>query len=236
VESQYARQLTQLARNVGGLIRTLDIGLLPEVLSAYVDALIPWARGVALTMLKEVDAKDRDAWRALGTSISQQLHADLRTAPVGNRVQELLTQQVELITSIPRQAAERAHALVKEGLEGGKRASEVAEELERTTEVTRSRAILIARTETSRAATVLVQARAESVGSTAYLWRTAMDSDVRPGHEAMEGKVCEWANPPAVDEGGRILHHHPGAVWNCRCYAEPVLSDPYQPRTRGRKR
>ncbi len=208
---------------------------MPEVLKAYVDALVPWAERAALRMIQEVNARDRDAWHELGASISQQLHRDLREAPIGNRVQELMQQQVTLIQSIPLKAAERAHELVLEGLEGSKRASEVATELLRTTEVTTSRATLIARTETSRVATVLVQTRAEAVGSTHYVWRTAGDADVRPGHQAMAGKVCEWANPPAVEENGRIMHFHPGSVWNCRCYSEPVISDPHEPQIRGRK-
>lgn len=232
---EYARQLKQLASNVGSLIKSLDPIRLPQVLRAYVDALAPWARSVAAKMIGEVDSRDRDTWRSLGTAISAQLHQDLRNAPVGRRVRELLETQVELITSIPRKAAERAQTLVLHGIESSKRASEIAEEIENTTNVTRSRAVLIARTEVSRVATVLVQARAESVGSTHYIWRTAGDSDVRPGHRVMEGRVCEWANPPAVREGERIMYHHAGEIWNCRCYPEPIIADPYEPRVRGRK-
>lgn len=178
-------------------------------------------------MIGEVNQRDRDAWRALGTSISSQLHRDLANAPLGVRVRELMQLQVGLITSIPQDAAERVHRLTLQGLESSTRAKETAAEIARSAEVTKSRAVLIARTETSRTATVLVQARAEHVGSTSYIWRTSHDGDVRPGHKAMDGKVCEWAHPPAVDENGKIMHHGPGEIWNCRCWAEPIISDPY---------
>lgn len=187
-------------------------------------------------MLLEVDGRDRDAWRALGTTISTQLHQDIRNAPVGERMRELLGLQVSLIKSIPIEAAERVHELATKARIEGTRAREIAEEIARTNTVTKSRAVLIARTETARAASVFIQARCEAIASTHYIWRTSLDGAVRDGHKAMENKVCEWANPPAVDEGTperpRIMHHHPGEIWNCRCYAEPVISDPYKPERR----
>jgi SPP1 gp7 family putative phage head morphogenesis protein len=217
---------------VGALIESLDPQRLSGVLSAYVDALMPWARRTAEGMIGEVDKRDRAAWRDLGESISTQLHHDIAKTPVGERMRELLDEQVTLITSIPRKAAERAHELVLEGLEGSKRAKEVAQEIMRTTEVTKSRALLIARTETSRTATVLMQARAESVGSAAYIWRTSMDSAVRESHRKMEGKPVRWENPPTLD--GMI--GHAGEFPNCRCYCEPIITDPYTPTVRGRRR
>jgi len=185
-------------------------------------------------MLGEVDLRDRDAWRSLGTAISAQLHQDIRNAPVGQRMSELLGLQVSLIQSIPIEAAQRVHELATKARIEGTRAKEIAEEIARTGEVTRSRSVLIARTEVARTATVLLQARCEAIGSTHYTWETSMDGSVRPGHKAMQGKICEWANPPAVDEGGRIMHFHPGEVWNCRCYATPIIGDPYKPERRGR--
>lgn len=221
-----------MARNVGALVEQFaDLDALQSVLAKYAEALAPWARRVAARMIGEVDDRDRDSWRALGESISSQLHQDLRQAPIGERVRELMDSQVELITSIPRQAAQRAHELVLEGLEGSKRAGEIATEIARTTEVTRSRALLIARTETSRVSTVLTQARAEYAGSEAYIWRTSADSDVRKSHRKMEGRVVHWDSPPTLDN----LTGHAGALPNCRCWCEALVPDPYQPSIRGRR-
>jgi len=208
---------------------------LTQLLRAYADGLIPWARRIATRMLGEVDSRDRDAWRALGNAISSQLHQDIRNAPVGERMRELLGLQVSLIQSLPLEAAQRVHELATKARIEGTRASEIAEQIALSGSVAKSRAVLIAQTETSRAATVLLQARCEAIGSTHYVWRTSMDGSVRPGHKAMEGKTCEWAHAPAVEEsGGRIMHHHPGEIWRCRCYAEPIIGDPYKPERRGR--
>lgn len=196
---------------------------LAQLLRAYADAIFPWARATAGKMLAEVNERNRDSWHSLGERLSLQLRRDLGNAPVGERMRVLLGEQVGLIQSIPTEAAQRVHELTIKGLEDSTRAAEFAEEIHRTGEVTRSRATLIARTEVARTSTTLTQARAEAIGSTHYIWRTAHDSSVRPGHRAMEGKVCEWARPPAVIENGETMHFHPGQIWNCRCYAEPVL-------------
>lgn len=48
-----------------------------------------------------------------------------------------------------------------------------------------------------------------------YIWRSQDDARVRAAHAEHDDRVFAWANPPA---GG-----HPGAAWNCRCTAEPVI-------------
>jgi SPP1 gp7 family putative phage head morphogenesis protein len=107
--------------------------------------------------------------------------------------------------------------------------------------VTRSRAELIARTETGRAASALTQARAEYIGSPGYLWRNANDYKVRPeigikhfaklntlakgSHRKLEGTFHRWDDPPIAGVNGERAH--PGSIYNCRCWAEPVLPQRY---------
>lgn len=196
---------------------------LTQVLEGYAKLLEPWAERTAARMLADVDARDREAWRRLGNDISTQLHRDLQNTPVGLQMRELLAEQVGLIKSLPIEAAKRVHKLTLEGLSDSTRAAALKAEILRSGEVTESRAMLIARTEVARTASMLTQTRAKAAGSTHYIWRTSHDGDVRPGHKAMEGKVCEWANPPAVNENGRIMHHGPGEIWNCRCWPEALL-------------
>ncbi len=193
------------------------------MLRAYAEALKPWATATAKRMLADVNARDLASWRGLGEAISRQLRFDILRAPVGETMRGLLAEQVTLIQSLPIEAAQRVHEFTLKGLEGSVRPKEVAAAILRSGEVTQSRATLIARTEVARTASVLTQARATHAGSTHYIWETSEDHDVRPGHRAMQGKVCEWASPPAVNEGGRIMYHHPGQIWNCRCWPRPIL-------------
>jgi len=199
------------------------IAPLSDLLERYAVALEPWAKRTAYRMLMEVDARDRDRWRDLSEAMSDQMRYDIARAPVGVRMRQLLDEQVDLITSLPRKAAERVHEMALKGLVSSSRGAEIREAILRSADVTESRAVLIARTETQRTATALTQVRAEAAGTTHYIWHTAGDKDVRPGHKAMNGKTCSWAEPPAVQESDGIHYIHPGTIWNCRCWAEPVI-------------
>lgn len=225
-ERDYARSLKSVAQHVGELIAgfgPLEIHALPslmELLAKYAEALTPWAQMTASRMLGEVNGRDRDAWRSLGNLLSVGLHKEIAASPVGDVMRELLDQQVTLIKSLPLEAAQRVHELTLKGLENSTRPREIAQEIARSGEITKSRAILIARTEVSRTATVLTQSRAESIGCVAYVWETSRDGAVRPSHKAMQGKTVEWTSPPTLDG----LTGHAGALPNCRCWCNPIIA------------
>ncbi|PRH05427.1 phage head morphogenesis protein [Burkholderia multivorans] len=196
-----------------------------QLLRRYAEALTPWAEATAARMLEDLNRRDEQAWMQQAQEMSRALRDELRRAPTGETMRALMAEQVTLIKSIPLEAAERVHRLTIEALEDSTRAAAISKEIQRSGEVAKSRADLIARTEVSRAATSLTEARARAVGSTHYRWVTSGDSDVRPGHRALNGKVFAWDDPPEVNENGRIMRHHPGQIWNCRCYAEPILPE-----------
>ncbi len=230
-ERLFGRLLTQIAHHTGEMINNFEAGnveLLPtisQLLQAYADALVPWATQTVSRMLADVNAADLGAWQSLSNLISHQLKYDITHTPVGEAMRALLYSQVELIRSIPIEAGLRVHELTLKGLENSVRASEIAKEIRASGEVTKSRAMLIARTEVARTASVLTEVRAKSAGLDYYVWETSKDATVRPGHKEMQGRVCRWDDPPAVNENGRIIRHHPGRIWNCRCYPRPVLPE-----------
>lgn len=226
-ESHFGAQLRKVARQIGDFVTAaapsdpIQAAALADRLRKYAQILGPWAQSVAARMIADVSRADRQVWRARSAEMGRLLHHEIDNAPTGQVMRGLLAEQVSLITSLPVQAAARVHKLTIEAITNGARASEIAAEIMRTGEVTKSRATLIARTEVGRTASALNQARAQFVGSTAYVWRTAHDSDVRPSHAAMEGKVVDWAQPPTLDG----LTGHAGALPNCRCYSEPIVPD-----------
>lgn len=169
-------------------------------------------------MLEGVKSDNLKAWKSLSKNIAREMKREVRD-PLISRLQ---ARQVILIKSIPSDAAARAQKLSMQAAVGGKRAAEVAEEIARTNAVTESRAMLIARTEIARSNAVINQARAESVGSEGYIWRTADDADVRESHAEMEGEFVRWDDPPTLSDG---MTGHAGEFPNCRCYAETVLPD-----------
>ena len=227
-EAWYSRELRKIAREIGRIVTGLgsheDLTFSSRVMDAmrrYGELLDPWAHYAALAIVDRVDAQDYRAWMSGAVRMSNSLKRELKSAPVGQLLQDMQAEQVTLIKSLPIEAGQRVHRLVQQNMAGANvRSSEIAKEIARTGEVTASRAKLIARTETSRIAANLTRARAEHIGSVQFVWRTSHDSDVRPSHRRLDGQAYRWDQPPECDPG---IHALPGGVFNCRCYPEPLL-------------
>lgn len=217
------------------------IAEMTATLNRYAAILAPWARAVGRRMLYETARRDARAWRQHARMLGEEIERELNEASIGGAYQELMERQVDLITSLPRQAAQRVHQLATEHLYEGRRYPDIVTEIMRSSTVARSRAELIARTEVGRAATTFQQARAKAIGSEGYIWRAVMDYKTRPelgihnfaklntlemgSHRKLDGTFHKWDEPPIA--GARGEHAHPGAIYNCRCYAEPVLPTTY---------
>lgn len=210
-------------RHVDGANIVDEAGMV-KALQEYSRVLTPWAKKQAKKLyddtLKRINSDK--AYREQSKRISKLLSDEMFEREIEVKTKEMFLEQVGLIQSIPIEAGERAQGLALEAVAGGRRAEEVALELSKTKGVTESRAILIARTETARTNTVLNKARAESVGSTQYVWRTSQDASVRHSHKIMNGKVFDWDDPPTLEDG---MTGHPGTFPNCRCYPEAILPE-----------
>ena len=252
-ENAFARHLRGVAQQIGRIVRGFgphfteaDIRAIGLMLDQYAELIEPWATRVIERLHAEVARRDAASWHQLGKQINRALRQEIATAPAGPVLAELQASQVELIKSLPLDAAERVHAAAQEMLTAGRRWGELAgpegvvrKELEAaaaapmreyeekrrqiwgTEEWVKFKANLIARTETARVATNLTRVRAEHIGSEGFIWRTVKDRDVRPLHRSYEGKFFPWNDLPILDDGRPGL---PGTIWNCRCYPEIVLA------------
>ncbi|WP_244254245.1 phage minor head protein [Burkholderia vietnamiensis] len=201
-----------------------DLEAIPTIehlLRRYAEALGPWAEVTAARMLDDLNRRDEQAWMQQAQEMSRALRDELRRAPTGETMRALMAEQVTLIKSIPLEAAKRVHRLTIEALEDGTRAAQISKAIQESGEVAKSRADLIARTEVSRAATSLTEARALHVGSPGYFWRTSGDSDVRDSHRKMNGQFVRWDDPPTLDG----MTGHAGQFPNCRCWCEVVVPE-----------
>jgi SPP1 gp7 family putative phage head morphogenesis protein len=229
IENRYAIQLRKLAAKIGQLVSGFDDPLndpaqrfqINHSLNAYANAITPWAQALATRTVREIDQENRRAFAAHSREMSRALRRELENAPTGEMMRFMMAEQVGLIRSLPLEAAQRVQKIAHENLINGKRADALAREIMRTGEVTKSRATLIARTETSRTSSNLTMSRAIYVGSVEYTWETAKDSDVRPSHRAMQGQVVQWSNPPTLDG----LRGHAGCLPNCRCHPAPLIPE-----------
>ena len=232
VERSYRASLLRIASTVDEMVKTIisgtrvenDYRKITEHLQRYSDFIRPWAQAISERMLKQIGLKDYTSWVELGDSIGVNLRNEIDNAPTGQVMRELLAEQVRLITSLPLEASQRVHRMTTEGITKGLRADEITKQILKTGEVTAARARTIARTEVSRTAATLTEARAKHIGSEGYIWHTVGDSDVRDDHKELNGKFIRWDSPPIADKKSGV-RAHAGCIYNCRCWAEPVLPD-----------
>ena len=109
----------------------------------------------------------------------------------------------------------------------GKRSSYIEHEIKKYTDQhLKASARLIARTEVCKTQAALTQARAEQLDIRWYVWRTEEDERVRDSHRNMNDVLVAWSNPPSPEAliGEKSVgSYHAGCIWNCRCYAEPLV-------------
>lgn len=231
-EREFGAKLRRLAEQVGQFVHEVHDGTLAgaiqigRLLAQYAEVMTPWAAAATRRMHTEVASRDRKQWTIYAREMGLALRKELDQTPTGAIFENLLGEQVNLIKSLPLDAAKRVHELTVKGLSENGRPDEIMEEIMRTGLVTKARAKLIARTETARTASILTQARAQALGCTHFVWETSKDEQVRPSHRALQGKVFAFNEPPVSDVSGGVEYRSlPGQIWNCRCWIRPVLPE-----------
>ena len=230
-ERRYRNALERVADAIDKMIDAWDgrnVDALAQDIASQSLRIEPWARRTAADMLHGAAMADKRRWQAMSESMGGSMRAMLKkvgnASPTGAAYNRLLDDQVHLIKSMHTDQAERVHEIVREAHLTSIRANDTARIvrelwLKTGTQAGKAKAQLIARTESSRAASSLTQVRAESIGSKGYIWRTIKDTDVRKSHRELDGTYIPWDSPPTTDN----LTGHAGCVPNCRCYPEPVL-------------
>lgn len=226
--ASYERALRKIARNIGDLTKLMggDSVIdnpypLKQALMNYAETLEPWALAISGRMLSDAERINKRQWKAYSQDIGRELAHEIANTGTGDAIRDLQKYQVLLIKSLPIEAAQRVQRIATEALSNGNRYDELKREILRTTDVTESRATLIARTESSRAAATLTQVRAQKAGSPGYIWRSHRDKRTRKSHREMNGQFVAWESPPTLDK----LTGHAGCIPNCRCFAMPIFND-----------
>lgn len=227
-ENAFVRALRKVGRVAGHIVEAHTHGdkimeplNMEAALKAYSKLIDPWARRQASKMLEQVSKSNRRSYTVKSKTIGKLLR-ETTAGQTSAEMVNLMARQVDLIKSIPIEAGIRAQELSINAVYEGRRASEIAEELARSTKVSESKAMLIARTEVARANASITQARAQAIGAQGYIWRTTMDGAERESHAKMNGKYVEYAKEPTLSDG---TTGHAGSFPNCRCYQDVQFLD-----------
>lgn len=163
-----------------------------------------------------------------GRMIYETLKRELQ-GPVGGSVIHQIQRNAEIIKSVPLTIArDMTDYIAQETVNGRRSESILADLLELVPDISLNKAKLIARTEVGKTSTALTRARSDNLGLDWYIWRTSKDSRVRDSHDLMEGVMVSWRDPPSPEllngEKNAPKPYHPGEIYNCRCYPEPVVT------------
>lgn len=223
-ETKFYQALKKVARTSSHIVEhhvdgatIADPKKMQAALKSYSELITPWAQRQSAKLLESVSKKNQRAYTQKSKAMGVALRMGVAESNVGRTALALMNEQVALIKSIPTEAGLRAQKLAMEAVFNGTRANEIAEELLKTNQVTESRALLIARTETARANASISESRATAVGAKGYIWRTTMDGAERHSHAEMNGKYVAYDSPPTLSDGTK---GHAGTFPNCRCWQD----------------
>lgn len=136
--------------------------------------------------------------------------------------QAVIGEQVGLIKSIASQHLTQVETIVMQGVQNGRDAGYISKSLTEQYGVTKRRAALIARDQSSKATATLTKTRRLELGITEAEWvhsgggKTPRPSHVRAGRERLRFDVAKGA---LID--GELVQ--PGELINCKCVSRPVI-------------
>lgn len=115
----------------------------------------------------------------------------------------------------------RLRQLVEKSLFEGLNDQNLVDAIQKEFNVTKNKAMFLARQETGLLVSAYRKVTYSTVGSKQYKWSTSHDDRVRTMHKELDGKIFSWDDPPVTDDKGN--RNHPGEDWQCRCQAIPIF-------------
>lgn len=183
------------------------------------------ARAMAEKLAKDVAGSSKSQMHASLRELSGGV--SLKTSVITPQIRQVVAagvvQNVELIKSIPEQYFLRIQGSIMRNIQQGEGTAGILRTVEEAGGVTRRRARIIARDQTSKATTALNVARFKALGVKKFRWQhSGGGKEPRKLHIAMSGKIYDMDKPPVIDErtGERGF---PGQAINCRCAMAPVV-------------
>ena len=227
IEKAYQEKLAAIARQIEKIIKTTRPEFIITRLSQYSNSIFGYASNAAHTLIYNLNKQSIEQWQKQGKQINTILKKELKSNEISRLMGIYADQNISLIQSLPLDAAKRVYKILTEGYVSGARSSSLVDKIQKIGDISKNRATLIARTETSKISTALTQARSKVLGLDWYVWRTSQDVRVRDSHFGMNRVIINWNEPPAPEHlkgiNSKLGHYHAGNCPNCRCYPQSLI-------------
>lgn len=148
----------------------------------------------------------------------------VRDAKLAAAAEEFVRENTALIRTVPERYFAGIEQVIGEGVPEGRRATDLARDIEERFGVAESDAARIANTAVGQFYGDLNRIRQEELGITQFVWDTVGDGRVRDTHRDFQGNTYSWDDLPADESlgGERVA---PGQAPNCRCVATPIIPE-----------
>ena len=177
---------------------------------------------VPAIVLRLIERAIRTLVRQVNNDVSKIARVDVaKLAGSETIVRQFRKRNVDLIRTIAAEHLRKVDRVLSRS--GALHHEALARQLERTLEVSRSRARFWAIDQTLKLNADVTETQHERLGVEEYVWRTSQDGDVREYHRRLNGRRFRYDDPPVVSKDGR--RENPGKDYRCRCHADPVLPD-----------
>lgn len=147
----------------------------------------------------------------------------LRSLPgVAKEANRFRRESLAKVSDLEETQIDRFGEILDDAERRGLRVEEVRKKVQAEFEVSRQRAETLAREQVLRFNSRVTMQRQTQAGVVEYVWSTSKNDRVRPTHEALEGQICRWDDPPVSEEDGSAFH--PGDGYGvCYCVALAIL-------------
>ena len=144
-------------------------------------------------------------------------------------------ENTRLIKSINANLLDSVASDIYQAVKNGESLTSLARDLQKTYNITASRAKLIAADQVAKLNGLLTKERKLSLGLINYVWATTKDERVRKSHKVLDGLVCSFEDDTKFKKsiedkrwfkrnsiGGDS--HHPGLAIRCRCTSYSIYT------------
>jgi len=161
------------------------------------------------------DASLRSALKRMDMTVEFQMTESMRTSH-----EAVVTENVNLIKSIPEHHLNQVETLVMQSVSRGRDVGFLAKQLREQHGVTKRRAAFIALDQTNKSSSVLQSQRQRDLGITQGIWKhSGAGKEPRKSHVAADGKKFDLDKGMLID-GEHIM---PAQLPRCRCQWAPVI-------------
>ncbi|AYO40729.1 phage minor head protein [Serratia sp. P2ACOL2] len=166
-------------------------------------------------VMKNSDASLSSALQQAGFTVPFKM-----TAEMNNALQATITENVNLIRSIPQQYLTQVETLVMQSVSRGRDLGTLTNELQQRYGITRRRAAFIALDQNNKATSTMQSARQRALGIRRGRWRHShAGKEPRPSHVKADGEEFDLDKGMFLD-GKWVM---PSEEIGCRCTWEAIL-------------